>query len=165
MRRPWTLSSYLFPPKPPLRSKVIMSNTISVNGSGYLGKLENLFPRSEPKRTGAKPFEKSMAKNDPFAVQLVAREFRGLTLSQFTEEQALLNPALAKAQDSFNLRVLSYNVLANAYTTDSNCIRQYPDKDRNLVQDFYYRSHLILREITGLIDPTNEEELKAAKAP
>ena len=48
---------------------------------------------------------------------------------------------------SFKMRVLSYNVLADAYTKGLSNISHYPGKKANVLQDFEYRSQRVMREI------------------
>ena len=50
---------------------------------------------------------------------------------------------------SYNLSVLSYNILADAYTKSWNMETQYVTKKNTpeVVQDFQYRSRRIIKEI------------------
>ena len=81
-------------------------------------------------------------KLDPNATPIVPRSFK-----EVKKNNAFYQPLKKNFDSSYPLNVLSYNILADCYTTDIYKDRMYQNKDRAVLQDFTYRSTRILKEI------------------
>ena len=81
-------------------------------------------------------------KLDPNATPIVPRDFK-----EVKKVGSFHQPLKKDFNASYPLNVLSYNILADCYTTDVYKERMYQEKDRAVLQDFNYRSTRILKEI------------------
>ena len=52
-----------------------------------------------------------------------------------------------KMNESYDLKVLSYNVLADAYTKGKMNLGHYKNNDLKVLQDHEYRATRVIREI------------------
>ena len=87
-------------------------------------------------------------KLDPTEMIIPTRAWKHLSDDELLNQQKKLT---LHPQDiaSYRARILSYNILADAYTQGICNVANYPGISLNVFQDFEFRAQRIIREIKG----------------